>query len=281
MGSIVWIASYPRSGNTWTRTFLHNLLATLQGRSHEQDINDMSALTTWDVYPVWWKAHLPQGLEKAGNAEAALVRPKVQAEIAAAAKGIVFVKTHNALVLSHKVPAINLAVTSGAVYIVRDPLDVVISYAKHFGLALDKAVRQLCDPGLETRNHPNGAFEVYGAWRENVLSWTRKPNRTLYIMRYEDMLADPEKTFGALARHLTLRPTAAQLSDAIERSSFGRLKEQEQSAGFRERPRKSDAFFRVGTAGQWREVLTERQVAAIVKANREQMARFGYLPPDF
>ncbi len=281
MGSIVWLASFPRSGNTWTRNFLHNLLAALQGRDEEQNINDMHALTTWDVYPVWWEKHLPRGLGKASNVETAAVRLKVHADIAAAAQGLVFVKTHNALVLSYGQPTANLKVTSGAIYIVRNPLDVAISYAGHFGIPLDEAIQQISDPGLETANHERGAYEVYGAWHENVLSWTRKPSRTLYIMRYEDMLAEPEQTFGALARHLTLRPTPEQLQDAIARSSFDKLKEQEESGGFRERPKKSNAFFRVGKAGQWQEVLTKAQVRAIVRSNRVQMERFGYLPEGF
>lgn len=86
-------------------------------------------------------------------------------------------------------------------------------------------------------------------------------------MRYEDMLAEPQKTFGALARHLLFTPSDEQLAEAIDRSSFKRLREQEEKAGFKERPEEAERFFRDGRAGQW-----------IVDAHGEQMQRFGYLP---
>jgi hypothetical protein len=111
-----------------------------------------------------------------------------------------------------------------------------------------------------------------------VLSWTHKPHQAVYIMRYEDMLAIPEKTFGGLACHLLLAPTPRQLADAIDRSSFARLRDQEESEGFQERPSQTGRFFREGRAGQWQDILTKEQVARIVKDHGPQMARFDYLP---
>jgi Sulfotransferase domain len=97
-------------------------------------------------------------------------------------------------------------------------------------------------------------------------------------MRYEDMLAKPQKTFGGLARHLLFKPSEDQLTDAVDRSSFERLREQEEKEGFRERPKQAERFFREGRAGRWKEVLTPEQVKRIVDAHGEQMTRFGYLP---
>lgn len=110
------------------------------------------------------------------------------------------------------------------------------------------------------------------------MSWTREPHPAIYVMRYEDMLAEPQKTFGALARHLLFTPSESELGDAIDRSSFERLREQEEQDGFRERPDVAERFFRDGRAGQWREVLTPTQIQRIVDAHGEQMQRFGYLP---
>ena len=116
------------------------------------------------------------------------------------------------------------------------------------------------------------------SWSKHVLSWTRNPNPALFVMRYEDMLDDPVASFGALARHLLLYPTPQQLSRAVEQSSFAVLRQQEEEKGFRERSPKAEKFFRVGRAGQWREVLTTQQIDRIVEAHGEQMQRFGYLP---
>jgi hypothetical protein len=174
---------------------------------------------------------------------------------------------------------INFSVTAGAIYLVRNPLDVAISYAHHSGKALDFTIEQMGRKDVETSGTDKGVYEVYGSWSQHVHSWTRMPHRALYVMRYEDMLADPAKAFGALARHLLLNPTSAQLEKAIERSSFEKLQAQEKEKGFRERPEGADqSFFREGRAGQWKEVLTQAQIDRIVRDHGEQMQRFGYLP---
>jgi hypothetical protein len=97
-------------------------------------------------------------------------------------------------------------------------------------------------------------------------------------MRYEDMLSDSEKVFGALADHLLLPAIPEQVRLAIERSSFEQMKSQEEEQGFKEKPKHAERFFREGRAGQWKEVLTSKQIDRIVKDHGEQMARFGYLP---
>jgi hypothetical protein len=70
----------------------------------------------------------------------------------------------------------------------------------------------------------------------------------------------------------------ADIARALDLSSFDKAKEQEKAKGYRERPIQSPAFFREGRAEQWREVLNPEQIARIVAAHREQMARFGYVP---
>jgi hypothetical protein len=202
----------------------------------------------------------------------------VQQQIADEADAPVFVKTHNALVLDRGHPTINMQATSGAVYIVRNPLDVVISFAPHFGIDIDAAIDKMGRRGLETDITEYAVYEVYGSWSENVMSWTRKPHRAIYVMRYEDMLQRPLDTFRGLCSHLLLDPTDTQLSRAIELSSFEQAKAQEAEKGYRERPNQSKSFFRAGSAGQWRQQLSDQQICRIVNANREQMARFGYLP---
>lgn len=288
MGSIVWLASYPRSGNTWTRSFLHNLINILRGNpeapevNDEQDINAMDSLTTWDVRGYWWMEELQgRSLKDIPKEELAAIRPKIQARIAEAASGVVFVKTHNALVLNRGHPTLNFQVTSGAIYVVRNPLDSVISNAHHFGIPVEVAVERMNTDGLETEPSKHSSFEYYGSWWQNVESWTRKPHRSIYVMRYEDMLKTPKETFGALARHLLLNPTDTQLSEAIEKSSFERLKKQEAQKGFIERPKQSESFFREGKAEQWREALTRNQIRAIIRHNRAMMEKFDYIPEGF
>lgn len=276
---IVWIASFPKSGNTWTRTFLHNLLKLQAGEDEEQDINELMQFSTWELSKQHYARFLGFEPSNEQRKEIASTRHKVHEFIADSVEGIVFVKTHNALVMDRGHSTINFDVTAGVIYIVRNPLDVAISYAHHGGRSIDKAIEQMSIQNLETDATEKGVYEVYGSWSQHVWSWTRLPHRALYVMRYEDMVADPNKEFGGLARHLLLNPTSAQLDTAIERSSFEKLQAQEREKGFIERLKQADEnFFREGRAGQWKEVLTKPQIDRIVRDHGEQMARFGYLP---
>jgi len=281
MNGIVWLASYPKSGNTWTRNFLHNVLNIIEkGADAPQDINAMNELTFWEISARWYQKHLGKPVSEATRDEIAAVRPKVQEEIADSIDGLALVKTHHALVMDHGVPLINFAVTAGAVYIVRNPLDVAISFASHMGTTVDEAIDQMAMKNLETEISETSVHEVYCSWSRHVDSWTRKAHQSIYVMRYENMLADTVRIFGGLARHLLLRPTEEQLRLAVDRSSFEVLKKQEDAAGFREKPEKAQRFFREGKSGQWHETLSRRQVRRIVQDHHAQMARFGYLTDD-
>lgn len=277
---IVWLASYPKSGNTWVRTFLHNLAKIKSREAGPQCINTMQRYTVWDIAkPLYAKALGYEPAEHHRDQIAAL-RPQVQQRLADSFEGLIFAKTHAALIVNRGYPTINFSVTSGAVYIVRNPLDVAISYAHHIGSSIDQTIELMRQRGSESRMYANAVFEAYGSWSENVLSWTRKTHPAIYIMRYEDMLADPAKVFGGLVKHLLQEATSAELALAIERSSFERLRSQEEQTGFVEKPEAAQRFFREGRAGQWKDVLTAAQVKAIVRDHGEQMRRFGYLPAD-
>jgi hypothetical protein len=276
---IVWLASYPRSGNTWTRNFLNNLFHVLEGKEDAaKDINTLAEWTIWDIPAERFERVIGKKLDGKNRTAIAAARGAVQRAIADEATGPVLVKTHNALVLDRGHPTINMSVTSGAIYIVRNPLDVVISYSHHFACTLDQAIQRMGNKGAETDANEHVAYEVYGSWSENVSSWTRKPHPAIHVVRYEDMIADPNTAFGKLAAHLRIEATERQVARAVELASFETAKRQEQEKGYRERPANSKAFFREGRAEQWRETLAAQQVARIVADHREQMARFSYVP---
>jgi hypothetical protein len=276
---IVWIASYPKSGNTWARAFLHNLVKIRNGESDEQDINEMARFSTWELDKKRYAHFL--GFEPDNSThrnEIAATRHAVHRQVADTTEGLIFVKTHNALVMDRGHATVNFAATSGAVYIVRNPLDVAISYAHHAGAPIDDTIEYMSRKDVETEGSDIAVYEVHGSWSQHVWSWTRNNNRALHVMRYEDMLAEPEKSFAALARHLLIEFTPQQLQTAVEHSSFARLQTQEKKRGFRERPPNADGnFFREGRAGQWKDVLTPAQIDRIVRTHDEQMRRFGYL----
>jgi catechol 2,3-dioxygenase-like lactoylglutathione lyase family enzyme len=275
---IVWLASYPKSGNTWTRAFLHNLMMAMSGEEGPQNINALNRYSTGVIATAFYTEVLGFRPGKEHRNEVAAARHEVQRRVVDEFEGLVFAKTHQALVMDRGSTTINFAVTSGAAYIVRNPLDVVISYSHHIGRTIDDTIAIMAHEHAETGVTKKMVYEVYSSWSTHVRSWTRNPHPAILVMRYEDMIADPAKSFGAFARHFLLDPTPAELADAIERSSFDKLQAQEEEAGFRERPKKSKRFFREGRTGQWKETLTPAQIDRIVRDHGEEMQRFNYLP---
>jgi sulfotransferase family protein len=275
---LVWLASYPKSGNTWTRAFLSNLAAIMAGEEDELEINSINRFSMGENFVQFYEQRLGFKPTEKHREQISAVRHEVQQWIADQFEGLVFVKTHNGMVINRGRSIINFAVTSGAIYIVRNPLDVAISLAHHMGKTIDEAIETMASPDTETPINEKRVHEIWGSWSLHVESWTRKPHPAIYVMRYEDMLSDPQKTFGGLARHLLLDASPEQLAQAIDRSSFEKLKSQEEKKGFQEKSAKADRFFREGRAGQWKEVLNSQQIARIVNDHRGPMTRFRYLP---
>ena len=279
---LIWIASYPRSGNTWTRAFLNGLLNLMRDPSFTAiDINRIEDFTASESAAGAYHRFLGKPAYKASRAEIAAARPKVQAAIMQAVGQPIFVKTHNANVLDHNVPVINLMVSAGAVYIVRDPRDVAISFAHLRNIPVDRMIEELGASAFHRPADRENVHIVTGSWSEHVKSWTERPNPAVLVVRYEDLVEKPVATFGSIARHLLLRPTEEQIGKAIAMTDFAALREQEETAGFKEKPDASvERFFRKGETGQWRDVLTPEQVARIEADHGPVMRRFGYLPAD-
>jgi hypothetical protein len=242
------------------------------------DINQLNEFSTSSQGIKRFEQLIGKPLAECSQEEIARFRGEVQRLVYEHAEGLVFVKTHNALMADHGYPTINFAVTSGAVTIVRNPLDVAISYAHHLGASVDRAIQIMGRLGYETRGSEKQVYEVMGSWSEHVESWAGRPHRAIHVMRYEDMLADPAKVFGGLARFLLLDPTPAELAAAVQGSSFEALRQQEDRGGFREKPDSAERFFRVGKSGQWQGELSEQQVKRLLRDHGEIMRRFGYVP---
>jgi hypothetical protein len=193
-------------------------------------------------------------------------------------EGVSYIKTHSVRTTVQGNPTINADVTLGAVYLVRNPLDVAVSLKDFYATKQDNAIAVLGSKDFTA--NPHGVFEIWGAWSQNVGSWTAEPADETFVLRYEDMMADPATTFAAIARHLRLEATPEQIARALELSSFKRMKEMEAKTGFPEKPIASQALFREGRTGQWRELLSEEQIKRIVKAHHAEMRRHGYLTDE-
>lgn len=276
MGFIYWIASYPKSGNTWTRAFLTSLITGgLAGR-----LDSLQEVIPDENSGRFYQRFLRKPVSEASNAELAAVRPRAHRLMAKKAENFLLLKTHS-MVASHLgTPTITPDVTAGAIYLLRNPLDVAVSYSDFRSRDIDQTIALLNRSARELDRPANGAYELCGSWRENVESWT-KPHERIMTVRYEDLLADPGANFRRMVDFLKMEVDEEQLQRALDESSFDNLKAVEQQQGFVERPDTTPAFFRSGRSGEWRERLSEEQVAAIVVPNEAPMRRFGYWLDEF
>ncbi len=278
MGSIIWLASYPKSGNTWMRVFLNNYLS---GPNHGADLDNLDVLTLGGSSKTNYAPVAKQSVENLSDSETMALTPAAHHYMASRQPGPVFVKTHNIRAPQLGIPMITPEVTSAAVYIVRNPLDVVISVADHYGMTLDKAVDFLENVNANTAEDEKMVRQVFSTWSNHVQSWTEGTSFPVEVIRYEDMLSHPTASFKKVLNLVRVKPDTVSLKKAIKLSSFKVLQNKERKSGFSERSRYSEAFFRRGTAGQWKQTLNSDQVKRIIEAHYDQMKKLDYIPKEY
>jgi hypothetical protein len=272
---IIWLASYPKSGNTWLRAFLANYLANA---ATPVPINDLPDHVLGDNLILHYEQLTGKPVRELAGEDLNRLRPKVHEWLACSRPDEVFVKTHSVLRKIGGVPLITPSATAAVVYVVRNPLDVAVSFAHHYQVTYGRAVESLCTEGYVLPPSAGLCRQHLGSWSHHVGSWTEPPGPGPHVLRYEDMLGAPVKAFGGLVRFLGLPKDPARLKRAIDFSSFRELSGQERTTRFVEaRPDGKSPFFRAGQTGAWRQVLTEAQAEALIAKHGHVMAKMGYL----
>jgi hypothetical protein len=277
MAKIWWLASYPKSGNTWVRAFL---TALLTGR--RVDINDMSALgagvaSSRDLFDS------VLGIESGDLTEdqQANLRPLTYELMAQEFSESPFVKVHDAYGLTPAgSPVFPSSATAGAIYIVRNPLDAAVSLAYYTGRSMERAVDVMLASGMVWGVDSQVAIanqfpQKMGTWGEHVASWLAAPF-PVHVVRYEDLLRHPKEFFARIAQFCDIPATEAEIQLAVEQSSFEALRSQERDKGFRANSASGNRFFRQGKTGAWREELPPEQAERILSALGPEMNRLGY-----
>lgn len=273
MGNIVWIASYPKSGNTWMRFFLHQYLT--DGRVLNPNKVYGSARNENDR--AFYAPFLASDPMLATNDELAAVRPQAQRLAAKqGGEGPIFLKTHNFFGHHAGTPTILPEVSRAAVQIVRDPRDVVTSYAAFVDVDFDRAIDTLLERDGLVARAPGGSYMVRGSWVQHVSSWVDQTEVPTLVVRYEDLLSDPLVWFGKVLDHVGLDRDEAKLERAVRATGFENLKLSEELMGFAERPKKTERFFRSGQAGEGRQKLSAAQQQRIIDECGSLMQRLGY-----
>lgn len=277
MRGIIWLASYPRSGNTWVRALIAAMYNLTHDKSFSQlDLNALGGVV--DTSAHFYARYLPGPPDRIDPSLIAPARPKAQREIVLQAQGAQLVKTNSPRGTERGIPLIDESLTAGAVYVVRNPLDVAVSLAAFRDISLDEAIAAMANSNFGQMASPANVYSIFGNWTENVRSWTEKPDPRILVLRYEDMLESPGAAARAIGDHVRLAPEPELLVKAVRLASFDELMGLESLRWFGQQSSESQRFFRSGTAGQWRTALTPAQVERVVSDHRDQMNRFGYLP---
>lgn len=272
---IVWLASYPKSGNTWLRAVYSALRS-----GGEPNINRLEGPAPV-LRAIFDQAMALRSADLTPE-EVDTLRPRADEVEAATVAGLLLQKIHDGL---YQTPLGDLVVstkaTRAAIYIVRDPRDVAVSWAHHADVPMAAAVERLCSSRACLAGGGKSLEEQVrqrlGTWSEHVRSWTERAPFPVHVMRYEDCLADAVSAFHAAFAFAGTRATAEDIRRAVGEASFERLRAQETDQGFRERQSARNPFFRAGRAGGWRSVLAPELAQQLLDSHGEIMERYGYV----
>lgn len=282
-GRTVWLASYPKSGNTWMRA----IITALSTHTHFFSVNQLGSgsqpyrvrggLLAYGIDTRWLSNDETDRLRTALILGTAEESPGSKGQ---ASPAPVLRKTHEVYRAGEigREPFPTRG-TRAAILIVRDPRDVACSYAPFFGLSLDDAIDALARARPARDPSPaNGATaQPWGTWSSHVLSWlSADVGFPVHVVRYEDLKADAVTTLLPVFESIGLGCTRQELQHAVDTAAFDRLRESEAQRGFRETSANTEIFFRKGMAGGWRDELSEAQTSAIEADHAEVMLLLGY-----
>ena len=280
--NIIWLASYPKSGNTWFRVFLTNLLYEADNPANINDLAETSISSSRKVFDDY------TGLSSSDLTfeEIDKLRPDVYRMQSEESNELIFKKAHDKFYWVDKdQPLFPPEITKGAIYFIRNPLDVLVSFAYHSAKPVYKMISSIndsnyafCDKNDKLQNQLR---QILGSWSDHTISWISQDLIPIHIMRYEDLVNNTFNTFKQAVQFIGLEKSDKQIKIAIAKSSFSVLSEQEKRDGFREKMIRTKSFFRKGQIGDWKNHLSEQKKKKIVFNNKEIMLKFKYLDSNY
>ena len=271
---IIWLASYPKSGNTWVRVFLNSLFYT---ENNEVDINNLSI----GQFPN--RKHfedISKNIDDINEFSKNCINAQLRLNLS---NEIKFLKTHHAYWQNGKYKFTDIQTSLGVIYIVRDPRNVITSLKNHFKFDnYDDALEFLLDDrkviGIKNSKKEMDLPHIISSWKNHFNSW-KKMNKNYLLIKYENLITSPEvelqKILNYLEKLLNIKFDKLKILDAIEKSSFANLKKKEQDHGFIEAP--TSSFFNLGPKNDWRKLLSEKISEKIEKEFKAEMMELNYL----
>ena len=282
---IIWLASYPKSGNTYVRAFLSAYYFSENGQF------DFSQISNIDQFP-----HEKFFKEKVNSiSKASRQWMPIQRQINKDKK-IRFFKTHSFLGNYQGNQFTSPETTLGAIYIIRDPRNVLTSLKNHYSLDDDSAIKMITDKtrSLMSNNGSHASLTYISSWAENYLSWFRYNRFRRLFIKYEDLITNKYETFRDIIVFTNTLMNNVEgvnkfkLQKAIETTNFNVLKKKEVSETFDEskssfkvwrkfHSENKNLFFNLGPENNWKEILKPKIYNEIQISFEKEMKELEYL----
>lgn len=269
---IIWISSYPKSGNTWVRSFLSHYFS----KEANFSLKHLSAIKKFPRKEIFEKLNI--NYRDFNQIPANWI--KMQKSINLSEKTI-FLKTHNAMAKVNNFKFTDSENTKGFIYLIRDPRDVLLSYASHLNKNIEETFSiMVSDRSYEMLDiNSSIKMSLLGSWASNYKSWKNCSVVNGLIVKYEDLVNNTEKSFRIILNYLNklnnFKLDENKLKESINCTNFENLKNLELKEGFEESG--SNFFFRKGKVGDWKKNLDPKIINKVQEAFKDEMLELGYL----
>jgi len=281
---IIWIASYPKSGNTWMRSFLSSYIYSEKG---EFDFKLLKNIVQFPTLRHFENINVfPSNLLESAKGWI-LAQDAINLD-----NKVKFLKTHNSLCNINNYHFTNKENTLGVIYLVRDPRDVLISYSNHlstdFNATLEAILKSKNPSFISPKGVNIGSIQnedivgsIMGNWSENYNSWKNLNFGKKIIIKYENLINNPFENFLKVITFLNdlygLKINEEKIKKSISSTTFSKLQSLEKKSGFIEHASKNTVFFKKGKIGIWKNKLNKETVKKIEKNFEKEMKELGYL----
>ncbi|MFN3784608.1 MAG: sulfotransferase domain-containing protein [Spirosomataceae bacterium] len=270
---LIWLASYPKSGNTWLRCFFSALLFKEKLDLNNLEFNEVFA--NKGLFSLLVKKNITDFDEQQLERE----RRKVLDFYLKTKPSPYLLKIHDKYTISSydNLPIFHTNRPKAAIYIVRNPFDVALSFSRYLGVTIDEIIdRYVCKTGATIYMNQRFPRQI-GTWQEHLMSWKEQTEIPVIFVRYEDLKINPYQNFKKILSFLELDFSEDKIQDAIRKSDFNTLKCIESIGGFRERLLENVPFFHSAEIDRGAKKLSSTQQKKILHQNQDAMKSFGYL----
>ena len=279
---IIWIASYPKSGNTWLRALLASYYFTNEGSF------SLSLLDKIDAFPSdkFFKEYNDQFSKVEDTCKYWL---KEQEKINKKNK-ITFLKTHSAICKINGNSFTNKENSIGAIYIVRDPRNVITSISNHYQISIEDAFQFMKDEKRGIINKKDGrylGFQAVWSWSINQKTWVENNLFPVLVIKYEDLLNETYNTFRKVIEFINKISNSSKTfnkskgKNSIKNTSFEKLQRMENDHGFAEAMNKKGTnkkikFFNLGQKNNYKNLLSQDLIIKMNEFYKEELIKFNY-----